>query len=65
MTTYWCKFLDAGGHVYGAENLEAADDAAAIAKARVIHAHGIGNGYEIWDAKRRIHEPHRRITPPA
>ena len=66
MRTYWCRFLDAGGHVYGAEKLEAEDDAAAIAKARIIHAHGIGNGYEIWDGQRRIHrETHRRATPTA
>lgn len=64
MTTYWCRFLDGGGHVYDAEKLEAADDAAAIATARVIHKHGIGNGYEIWDGKRSVHrETHRRIAP--
>jgi hypothetical protein len=55
MITYWCKFFDARGHVYGAEKMQAADDAAAIAKARIIHAHTIGSGYEIWDDRRLIH----------
>ncbi len=40
------------------------DDAAAIARARIIHTHGIGSGYEIWDGQRRIHrETNRRTTP--
>ena len=55
MTDYWCKFFDAGGHIYGAEKMRAADDVAVIAKARIIHAHGIGSGYEIWDNKRLVH----------
>lgn len=55
MITYWCRFFDARGHIYGAETMQAADDAAAIAKARIIHDHHIGSGYEIWNDKRLVH----------
>ena len=35
--------------------MEAANDAAAIARAHVIFAHGIGSGYEMWDGERLVH----------
>ncbi len=54
MIAYWCKFFDARGRIYGAEKMMAADDAAVIAKAHVIHAHHIGSGYEIWDGPRLV-----------
>jgi len=52
---YWCRFFDAGGwHVFGAEKLEAADDAEVIAKARGIFLRGVVGGFEIWDGKRLV-----------
>jgi len=54
MITYWCHFLDAAGHVFGTEAMRAKDDAAAIARAKVIFAHGIGSGYEICDGERVV-----------
>ena len=55
MTAYWCKFFDANGHIYGAEKISAADDAAAMARAGEIYDRRIGNGYEIWDGTRLVH----------
>jgi hypothetical protein len=54
MSRYWCRFFDAGGHVFGGEIMDAENDVMAIAKARVVFAHGIGSGYEIWDGKRLV-----------
>jgi hypothetical protein len=54
MTTYWCEFFDASGRVFGAEPLRAESDAAAIARAKVIFAHGIGSGYAIRDGARVV-----------
>jgi hypothetical protein len=47
MTRYWCLFLDLRGNVFGAEHLDAGDDKAAIAKARVIFKTATIGGYEI------------------
>lgn len=60
MTTYWCKFLDAAGRVFSAELLDAEDDAAIIAKARVIFVSGIGGSYDIWDGKRLVYRVRRQ-----
>jgi hypothetical protein len=60
MISYWCKFFDAGGRVFGAETLAAEDDATVIAKAHVVFASGMGSGYEIWDGTRLV----RRVTRP-
>ena len=60
MPHYWCKFFNAGGHVFGNEKMEAADDAAAVAKARVVFATGIVGGYEIWHEKRLVHREDNR-----
>jgi hypothetical protein len=54
MTTYWCEFFDASGRVFGAEPMRAESDAAAIARAKVIFAHGIGSGYAIRDGVRLV-----------
>jgi hypothetical protein len=54
MTTYWCEFLDASGRVFGAEPMRAENDAEAIARAKVIFAHGIGSGYTIRDGARLV-----------
>lgn len=54
MITYWCRFFDAAGQVFGGEPMYAEDDAPAIAKAKVIFAHGIGSGYEIWEGQRLV-----------
>lgn len=54
MTTYWCRFFDASGRIYGAEALRCENDADAVAKARVIHSHRIGSGYEICDGERLV-----------
>jgi hypothetical protein len=60
MRDYWCKFLDMGGHVTGAEQIKATDDEAAIAKARVIFDSGLITRYEIWNGQRLIHRETRR-----
>jgi hypothetical protein len=60
MTTYWCKFLDAGGNVFGGEVLDEADDTAVIARARVIFASGIAADYDIWDGKRLVYRVRRQ-----
>ena len=54
MIAYRCQFFDAGSNVFGAEILHAENDAAAIARAIVIFAHGIGSGSEIWDGDRLV-----------
>ena len=54
MISYWCKFFAASGHIFGAEKMMAADDAAAMAKAAVIFAWEVGSGYEIWDRNRLV-----------
>ena len=55
MRTYWCRFFDAAGHVFGIEEMEAAGDVVVIARARIVHRCGIGSGYEIWDNTRLVH----------
>ncbi len=60
MTSYWCKFLNARGHVCGGEKMEAADDAAAIAKARVIFATGLIDSFEIWEDHRLAYRQSRK-----
>lgn len=55
MPRYRIRFVDHGGHVFGTEEMVCADDAQAIEKAREIHTHGIGNGYEIWQGARLVH----------
>jgi len=60
MKIYCCRFVDAAGHVFGDETMEAKDDTAVIARAHVIFAHGIGSGYEIWDDGRLVHREARR-----
>lgn len=64
MQDYWCKFLDMGGHVTGAEQIKAMDDEAAIAKARVIFDSGLITRYEIWNDQRLIHRETRRHGSP-
>ncbi len=54
MTTYWCEFFDASGRIFGTEPMRAENDAAAIARAKVIFAHGIGSGYTIRDGARVV-----------
>lgn len=54
MIAYWCRFFDAGGRIFGAEAMQAENDAAVMARAQVIFDHGIGDGYEIWDGKRLV-----------
>ena len=55
MPLYRVHFVDHGGRVFGADEMECEHDAEAIERAREIHRHGIGMGYEIWQAERRIH----------
>lgn len=55
MLQYRIRFVDHGGHLFGTEEMECAGDAQAVAKAREIHTHGIGNGYEIWQDGRLVH----------
>jgi hypothetical protein len=55
MSTYWCRLYDLGGRAVGAERLDAADDAAAIAKAHAVYATGLLSEYELWNDKRLVH----------
>ncbi len=62
MTTYWCRFFDASGRIFGAAPMGCASDRDAIARARVVHAHRIGSGYEIWEGERMVARiTHERI----
>jgi hypothetical protein len=45
MISYWYKFFDARGHVFGGEKLDAEDDTEAIAKGRVLIAQGVSSSY--------------------
>lgn len=56
---YWCRFNDAGGNLLGVEQIDAADDAKAISRARTIFDTGIVNDYEIWDGERLVFLGHR------
>lgn len=60
MALYRIRFVDHGGRVFGTEEMECGGDAQAILKAREIHTHGIGNGYEIWQDGRLVHTEKRR-----
>ena len=62
--TYWCRFFDASGRIFGAEAMACANDRDAIAKARIIHSHGIGSGYEIWEGERLIARVTRERSGP-
>lgn len=60
LKSYECIFLNAGGKVAGSVELTAADDAAAIAKARVVFATGLIHSYQIWDVERLVHHERSR-----
>lgn len=60
MPLYRVHFLDHGGRIFGADEMECAHDDEAIERARQVHRHGIGKGYEIWQAERHIHTETRR-----
>lgn len=60
MRRYSIRFLDHGGRVYGTDEMHGADDDDVIARARGLHDHGIGRGYEIWDGDRRVHTERKR-----
>lgn len=55
MSHYSIHFFDHSGRVFGTEEMDCADDQRAIERARELHTHGIGKGYEIWEGKRRVH----------
>lgn len=56
MTHFRCYFLDAGGHIQGAENLACASDGDAIDQARrAFAAQRQYAGFELWEGKRRAH----------
>jgi len=60
MTLYRVHFLDHAGRIFGADEMDCAHDTEAVERAREIHRHGIGKGYEIWQADRHVHtESHR------
>lgn len=52
---YELRFMDFGFQVYAGMLLEAADDMAAIAKARVLHATANGAGYQLVRGTQLIH----------
>lgn len=55
MALYRIRFVNHADHVFGTEEMECASDREAVEKARRIHRHGIGNGYEIWQDGRLVH----------
>jgi len=55
MAVYRCYFLDRVGEAAGAQDLDCASDAEAIAAARRIHAEEFGNGFELFHGNRRVH----------
>lgn len=55
MPLYQVHFVDHGGRVFGSEELQSAHDGEAIERARRIHRHAIGKGYEIWEGDRHVH----------
>ena len=54
MATYWCMFFDTSGYLSHAEDIEADDDAAIVAKVRALVAERAGSGFEIRDGKRLV-----------
>ena len=60
MARYTIRFVNHGDRVFGTDEMECACDEEIITRARRIHSHGIGKGYEIWEGERRVHsETHR------
>jgi len=60
MPCYRVRFLDHANRVFGTDEMECASDEDAVTRARQIHRHGIGKGYEIWEDERCVHiEPRR------
>jgi len=55
MPHYRIRFFDHSGRVFGTEEMDCAQDQLAIDKARELHTHGIGAGYEIWEGERHVH----------
>ncbi len=55
MPRYRIRFFDHSGRVFGSEEMDCAQDQLAIEKARELHTHGIGAGYEIWEGERHVH----------
>jgi len=56
MAWYRFYFLDSGGKIAAAENLEAADDAGAIDATRVVFASNDYPAYELWQGSRMVHK---------
>lgn len=60
MRCYDIRFINHAGSVFGQDEMHCACDEDVIEKARHLHRHGIGKGYEIWDGDRHVHtETHR------
>ena len=55
MPRYRICFFDHSGRVFGSEEMDCAQDQLAVEKARELHTHGIGAGYEIWEGERHVH----------
>ncbi len=55
MKPYWCRFLDERGVVFGAERIEAVDDAAAVKTAFELFANRTAAFYVILDGDRIVH----------
>ncbi len=55
MTRYDIRFLNHARSIYGRDEMLCACDEDVIERARQLHRHGIGKGYEIWDGERLVH----------
>jgi hypothetical protein len=56
MTDYRVYFIGGDDHIFAAENIEAADDQAAIAMAEHLCAGQPGcRGFEVWERARQVH----------
>ena len=59
MAWYRLYFLDSGGRITAAENLEADTDGGAIDKARRVFAGTDFFGFELWQGSRLLHKESR------
>jgi hypothetical protein len=63
MTLYLVHFVDWGGHVYAAREVEHESDAAAIGKAHALNVIPMhGTAFEVWQDERLVHR-HQNISP--
>lgn len=59
MALYRIHFVDNGGNSFAVHEIECADDAEAVKKARTLDVRFIGMGFDLWDGERLVHQERR------